>query len=103
MGFHITHRFGVMTSNPPLSAFRALLEELNELPGDEEHCSVSVTHESKWCLGAYGGGYLIWENLEGDAPRHITGVSEENILFLWEALAKGDIEFIEREPWLPGY
>ncbi len=68
MGFHITHRFGVMTSNPPLSAFRALLEEFNELSEDEERCSVSVTHESEWCLGAYGGGYLIWENLACSTP-----------------------------------
>jgi hypothetical protein len=33
----------------------------------------------------------------------MTGVSEEKILLLWEALANGDIELIEREPWLPGY
>ena len=103
MGFHITHRNGAMTSDPPFSVFRALLEELKERPEDEEHPSVSVTHESEWCLGAFGGGYLVWENLEADTPRHMTDVSDEKLLRLWEALAKGDIELIEREPWLPGY
>jgi hypothetical protein len=103
MGFHITHRCGAMTSNPPVEAFPALLAELKEHPKDEEHCSVSVTHESEWCLGAYGGGYVVWENLEGDTPRHMKDVSDETLLRLWEALARGDIELIEREPWLPGY
>jgi len=103
VGFHITHRNGAMTSNPPFSVFRALLEELKERPEDEEHCSVSLTNESEWCLGAYGAGYLVWENLEGDTPRHMTDASDEKVLRLWEALAKGDIDLIEREPWLPGY
>ena len=103
MGFHITHRYGAMSSNPPLSVFRALLDELKERPEDQEHCSVSVTNESEWCISAYGGGYLVWGNLEGDAERHMTDVPEEKILRLWEALAKGDIALIEREPWLPGY
>src|SRR5262249_3394514 len=103
MGFHITHRFGAKTRNPPFSAFRALLEELREHPKDVEHCSVSVTHESEWCLGACGEGYVVWEKLEGDTPRHMTDLSDEKLLLLWEALAKGEIELIEREPWLPGY
>jgi hypothetical protein len=33
----------------------------------------------------------------------LTDVSHEKLLRLWEALAKGDIELIESEPWLPGY
>ena len=103
MSFHITHRYGAMTSNPPIATFRALLEELNEPPEDEEHCSVSVTHESEWSLGTHGGGYVVWENLEGDTPRHMTDVSDEKLIRLWETLARGDIELIEREPWLPGY
>jgi hypothetical protein len=31
------------------------------------------------------------------------GASDETLLRLWEALAKGDIEIVERQPWLPGY
>ena len=103
MAFHITHRHGAMTSNPPFSAFVSLLGELNEHPEDREHSSVSVTHESEWCLGAYGGGHVVWENLEGGDPRHITGVPDAEILRLWRLLAAGDIAAIEKEPWLPGY
>lgn len=102
MAFHITHRMGEMTSDPPQSAFRALLNELDEHPEDLEHCSVAVTHESEWCLGSYGKGHLVWQNLEGGEPRHMTGVSDENILRLWAALSRGEIGVIEREPWLPG-
>lgn len=103
MAFHITHRLGSMTSNPPLSAFGPLLNELKHDPEDREHCSVSVTHESEWCLSAFGDGYVAWENLEVGLPRHMNGVPEEKLLRLWEALSKGELELIESEPWLPGY
>ena len=103
MAFHITHRLGAMTSNPPLSALGSLLNELKENTEDQEHRSVSVTHESEWCLGAYGGGYVTWENLEDGPPRHMAGVTDEKLIGLWEALARGEIDLVEREPWLPGY
>jgi hypothetical protein len=45
----VTHRYDAMTSGPPLS------DELKERPEHEEHCSVSVTHESEWCLGVQAG------------------------------------------------
>jgi hypothetical protein len=103
MAFHVTHRYGAMTSNPPSSTFASLLRELDERPEDQEHCSVSVTHESEWCLGAHGGGHVVWENLEGGDPRHMVHVPDAEILRLWQLLAAGDIAAIEREPWLPGY
>jgi hypothetical protein len=103
MAFHITHRYGEMTGDAPLSALPALLEELKERPEDEEHCAVAVTHESEWCLGVQAGGYVAGESLERGEPRHMLNVPEAKILTLWEALAKGDLEVIEREPWLPGY
>jgi hypothetical protein len=103
MAFHVTHRYGAMTSNPPSTTFASLLRELDERPEDQEHCCVSVTHESEWSLGAYVGGYVTWENLESDNPRHMDGVPDAEILRLWELLAAGDIAAIESEPWLPGY
>lgn len=102
MSFYIRHRYGKTTREPPFSAFRSLLRELDD-KDDEEHCSVEVTHETEWSLGAYGGGYIIWENLEANSPRHMRGVSDEKILLLMEAVAKGDFDFVENEPWLPGY
>jgi hypothetical protein len=103
MPFHVTHRYGEMESDPPRSRFAALLQELDDRPEDAEHTSVSVTHETEWCLSAYSGGYLVFENLEGNGPRHMTNLSPEKIVELWDALAEGDLDSIEQEPWKPGY
>jgi hypothetical protein len=105
MAFSVTHRYGAMTSNPPLSALPALLDELNDRPEDEEHGSVAVKHESEWCLSTSRSGCLIWENVEckDSKPRHMPDAAREEILRLWEALAKGEIDLINAEPWRPGY
>jgi hypothetical protein len=42
--------------NEPFSAFAELLAELDEDPADLEHTSVSVKHESEWCLEAFRDG-----------------------------------------------
>lgn len=102
MGFHVTHRLGNM-EKVPRSAFPELLRELDAHPEDEEHTSVSVTHESEWCLGVYRGGYVVFENLEEGEPRHMTDVPPEKILALWQFLADGDFAGLESEPWKPGY
>ncbi len=84
MAFHITHRLGAMT-RPAAIGLSSLLNELKEHPEDQEHCSVSVTHESEWCLAAYGGGYVTWENLEDGPPRHMDGVTDEKLIGLLES------------------
>lgn len=102
MSFHVTHRLGDM-EEAPRSSFPDLLQELEADPQDEEHISVSVTHESEWCLGAYRGGYVVYENLEAGDPRHMTDVPAEKIVALWRLLADGDLVALESEPWKPGY
>jgi hypothetical protein len=102
MGFHVTHRMGNV-EKVPYSAFPALLEELEVDPADIEHASVSVTHESEWCLSAYRGGYIAFENLEQGEPRHMDGVPPQKIVSLWCLLADGDFAALESEPWQPGY
>ena len=101
MSFHITHRDGWMEANPPLAKFTELLEEL--LYEDEEHPDVAVTGEGEWCLSVFFGYRVIWENLETSSPKHMGNVSREKILDLWEKLAHGDIDSIEKEDWLKGY
>jgi len=103
MGYHVTHRSGDMEDEPTLDSLSALYDELEH--EDDEHPSVSLTHESEWDLGAYGGGLLIWENLETEnsEARHMKNLPKEKVLELWEKLAQGKIEEINREPWLPGY
>jgi hypothetical protein len=103
VSYHITHRWGDMEDEPPLDSLSALYDELEH--EDEEHTSVSLTHESEWNLGAYGGGLLIWENLEAieNEARHMEHVPKEKVLELWRKLAQGKIEEVNGEPWLPGY
>jgi hypothetical protein len=103
MSYHITHRWGDMEDAPPFDSFAALYDELEH--EDEEHVSVSLTHESEWNLGAYRGGHLIWENLETveNEARHMENVPKEKVLELWQKLAQGQIDEINQEPWLPGY
>jgi hypothetical protein len=101
MTFHVTTRWGGDEIEPTVARMREVLAQLDA--DDSEHCSVSLTHESEWCLGAYQGGLLIWENLEEDEPRHMDGVPRERILYLWIKLSEGNMEAIEAEPWLPGY
>ena len=101
MAFHITTRWG---GDEPNASPERMWEVLAQLDAEDvEHPSVSLTHETEWCLGAYPGGLLVWENLEGGEPRHMNGVSRQRVLALWLLLAEGGLVEIEAEPWLPGY
>ncbi|WP_114945173.1 hypothetical protein [Microvirga calopogonii] len=102
MSFRVTHRMGNM-EKVSCSALPELLKELDADPEDIEQASVSVTHESDWCLSVYRGGYIAFENLEEGEPRHMNGVPPEKIISLWQLLADGDLDALESEPWLPGY
>jgi len=94
---------GDMDGDVALETLPRLIDELSEADG--EHTSVSITHETEWCLTASANGVLVWENLESreSKPRHMDGVDRGHVLRLWTALAEGDLATIEAEPWLPGY
>jgi hypothetical protein len=101
VAYHTYDRWGNCESNTSVENMRALLEQLDL--EDEEHTNVSLTHESEWCLGAYEGGLLVWENLESGEPRHMYPIERERVLELWLALSEGQLETVEKEAWLPGY
>ena len=105
MSFHDTHRLGQMEAEPDRSIFKKLLAETLDDPDDQEHCSVGVTGDGEWDISAYGKGHVISENLDADdiAPRHMPNVPDEKIIDLWNLLAEGKLDVIEREPWQPGY
>lgn len=103
MAFHLTHRYGSMSSGEQSSDFAALLRELDDRPEDTEHGSVAVTHETEWSVSVSRGGYVVCENLETGGERHMDNVPASKILELWRCLAEGNIAAIEKEPWLPGY
>jgi len=96
------HVDGSMDADPAVSTLEALLDELDR--ADVEHPDVAVEHESGWVLSANVDGRVIWENVEGDgAPRHLGGLERRHILTLFEALAVGDLDAVEAQPWAPGY
>ncbi len=102
MSFHVTHRTGAMEP-AAVSSFPSILSELETDRSDSEHGSVSVTHDSEWCLSVQKDGYVVFENIEEGEPRHMRGVSREKVLSLWQLLAEGHLDAIESEPWHRGY
>ncbi|MFJ3272416.1 MULTISPECIES: hypothetical protein [unclassified Streptomyces] len=62
---------------------------------------VSLAHESGWCLSAFGGDLVVWENPVDDsmAPGEMRDVSREEILQLFGLLAAGDITSVDELPW----
>jgi hypothetical protein len=79
VAFHVSTRWAGDEPGATVERMREVLAELDAR--DIEHPSVALTHESEWCLGAYPGGLLVWENLEADdPPRHMSGVSRERVL-----------------------
>jgi hypothetical protein len=103
MTFHITHRYGDMERDPPISSLALLLAELEDRPEDIEHTDVSLTHESEWCMSVGRTGTVTLENLESGGARHMVGVPEAKVLALWALLARGDLEVVMTEPWKLGY
>jgi hypothetical protein len=101
VSYHVTDWLGGMENSPAVERMREVISDLEDC--DEEHPSVALTHETEWCLGYYRGRLLIWENLEGNSPRHMRDVSPDRVLELWLALSRGDLERIEAEPWQRGY
>ena len=103
MSYSITHRYGSMDSEPPLSVLPALLAELKGRRDDTEHGSVALTHESEWCISVARGGHVIFENLEDGRAGHLTGIPDAQVLEMWADLAAGRIAKLQELPWKPSY
>ncbi|MDE1716389.1 hypothetical protein PWG14_28375 [Chromobacterium amazonense] len=103
MSFTVTHRYGCMDRDPPISDLPRLLDELLDRPEDVEHGAVAVTHESEWSISVARGGYVLFEHLENGGERHMLEVQDEDILRMWQLLAAGEIAELELFPWKPGY
>jgi hypothetical protein len=72
-------------------------------PNDTEHGDVSLTHESEWCISVSASGLATLENLEDGEPMHMRGLNRQQVLGLWEQLARGEIESLRALPWRAGY
>jgi hypothetical protein len=104
MSFSVYLRDGSCVSNPDRSVFTEMLDDLDANPSDQEHNSVSITHESEWDIEVMRGGYVIYENVEdNDQPRHMRGLDRNSVLTLMNAMASGNLDILEAQPWKPGY
>ncbi|RKG86225.1 hypothetical protein D7W82_17210 [Corallococcus sp. CA049B] len=100
--YSVAHLGGEFEQGPLSDIFDKLWRELE--CSDGEHQTVSVKHETEWCLSLYPSGRLVWENVEEDvAPRHMMGVSRETVMALWTALSEGNLSLIDQQPWGSGY
>ena len=90
MAYHVTTQFGAMERNPSQERMAAVIDSID--PNDEEHPDVSLTHESEWCIGVFASGLVTFENLESGEPMHMSGLGRQEILDLWQTLARGEID-----------
>jgi hypothetical protein len=78
MGFSADTRWGSDDHEPTVARLRVILGQLDA--EDDEHPSVSLTHESELHLAAYPGGLLIWETAEtAESSRHTNDVPRERV------------------------
>src|SRR5215510_16419586 len=102
MAYHGIDRMGVFTPNPSAAQMGSLIDSLT--CNDPEHPDVAVKHETEWCISVNAAGTVTLENVEtGEGPWHMLGQSKEQVLGLWEILAQGSLEALQKHPWNPGY
>jgi hypothetical protein len=105
MSYFVRRWWGADEREMPPEQFVEVIEQMLK-DGDEEHGSVSLTHESEWNLSYSLGRTLILVKVDSRdrADRfHQHQVSTDYVLRMWNLLAKGNLELIRKEPWKPGY
>jgi hypothetical protein len=65
MSYFVRRWWGADERELPVEQFEEVIEQMLK-DGDEEHGSVSLTHESEWNLSYSLGRTLIFENVESD-------------------------------------
>jgi len=94
----VESRFGDPEAEPPRWRMKKILARLGD--PDAEHVDPWLTHESGWTLAVNAHGDVIWSNEELQfAPRHQLALAPSETLRLWCALAAGELDELEREPW----
>ncbi|MER5204701.1 hypothetical protein [Streptomyces sp. NPDC002825] len=99
MSYFMYDVMGGTVDEPDPVTMRRVLDGLAR--ADDEHPDVSLTHESGWCLSAFGDGLLVWENPDEEslAPGELRDVGREEVLRLFGLLAVGDIASVEALSW----
>jgi hypothetical protein len=98
MGFFISNGNGESEDSPTVETMRAYLEDLDPL--DEEHGAAWVGDDEDNMLEWEVGGNLAYS--QSNQTRHMSHVSANRVIALWQKLAAGQLDELEREPWQPG-
>jgi len=103
MSFMLTDLMGDTSDSDDPRDIEALLQQLDS--ADAEHTDVSISTADGWTISAYRSGNVIFMNVEvrPTVPRHIKSLSRGEVVRLMRLLAAGDLDALEREPWLAGY
>jgi hypothetical protein len=103
MAFRLITQVGRTIRNPTLDQMRTELEGMDL--SEQEHLRCSVEDERGWNLGYSVDRTVCFENVEDREakPRHIPNVPVERVLELWMALAEARLDWLETQPWRPGY
>src|SRR3954449_2602211 len=78
MAARITHRSGAMETVSGPTVVAELVAELDH-DDDAEHPDIAIAHESGWSLSAFTGGLVVWENVDEGEPRHMAGLSRDQV------------------------
>jgi hypothetical protein len=103
MTYSVRHWWGKQERDVPAKRFAEILAELKD--ADDEHPDVSLEHESAWGLSYGRSGVVTFENVESreGKPRHMRDITPKQVIALWKRLARGDLAWLEKQPWQPGY
>jgi hypothetical protein len=96
--FYICNGNGESADSPTAEIMRKFLADLD--PADEEHGAAWVADDEGNALEYEVGGNLSFSR--SDQTRHLPQVSIHQVVALWEKLAAGQFDELEREPWQPG-
>ena len=102
--YHTTDMDGISMLNPDVAALRELLAQLDRVSCDDvDHPDITLIHDpSGWSLSVFPNGTVTFEDL--DAPDthapYMKNVSRQDSLQLWLELSRGEIEKIQKRPWV---
>lgn len=103
--YYIADGWGESVDSPTVNEMWNFLDKLDV--DDEEHCEVWLDNLTfGWSLSCFPSDTVVFQMITDDKtniPRHLENVSRDKMIELWQKLANGQIDEIEKEQWLPGY
>ena len=100
MHFYVSNALGESEDTPSEGRLREFLNAID--PDDEEHGAAWVTDEFENSLEFNGDGTMVFSRTSSANPRHISHVSKDRALDLWNLLVSGSVAELEALPWEPG-